>query len=106
MRLIDADELQEVLKVDGKYQWVGGIGTIREVIHNQPTIEIPKWIPCKERLPEESGEYLITLVALDYCEGEFFYPEVSWFYADKQVWSYRNAKVLAWMPIPEFKRGE
>lgn len=38
MRLINVDKLNEVLKVDGEYQWVAGIGTIRKVIANQPTV--------------------------------------------------------------------
>ena len=69
----------------------------------------PEWIPCKERLPEKSDEYLITI-------GTQIY--LSWFYKDEEddekwtyydgngKWSYKNADVIAWMPLPKpYKEG-
>lgn len=64
--------------------------------------EISEWIPCKERLPEESGEYFITI---DY--GSIHSTDLSWFYPKDQTWSHKNANVIAWMPKPEpYKGGE
>lgn len=60
--------------------------------------DTPRWIPVAERLPEESGEYLVTIRSMLY---------ISWFYKDDGVWSFRNADLMAWMPLPEpYKGGE
>lgn len=60
-----------------------------------------QWIPCSERLPEESGEYLVTCL---HHSGELWI-EVDRF--DKnggnspyQWWRF-DEKVIAWMPLPE-----
>ena len=99
MRAIDGDELLKVtVKRNGIWNAItnsSGEG-LEEIINNQPTIEIPGWIPCKERLPEESGEYYITI---DY--GSIHSTDLSWFYPKDQTWSYKNANVIAWMPLPE-----
>lgn len=57
-----------------------------------------RWIPVTERLPEESGEYLVVLDSLIYF---------SWFYKEDGVWSFKNADITAWMQLPEpYKGGE
>ena len=70
-----------------------------------------QWIPCSERLPEESGQYLIT-VRYKHVDG---YEDV---YAEHGEWG--NGKwdmfcfghcgevesILAWMPLPEPYKGE
>ena len=61
MRLIDADALLDKVQDYGEGQerlmlidpyWV----------RKAPTVERPhgEWIPCSERLPEESGEYYVS----------------------------------------------
>lgn len=63
-----------------------------------PAVDVPRWIPVTERLPEESGEYLVVLDSLIYF---------SWFYKDDGVWSFKNADIVAWMRLPEpYKKGE
>lgn len=61
-----------------------------------------EWIPCSERLPSESGDYLCT-IPLDADET---YTEVltfhkGRFYEDDDEWgaTYHD-DVLAWMPLP------
>ena len=102
MRLIDADKLLE-----WRHTFASDFGRrcaemFISAIDQEETIEIPKWISCEERLPEESGEYLIMVETYKTVP----YVEVDCFYAGVKEWSHRNAKILAWMPIPEFKRGE
>ena len=63
-----------------------------------PAADIPRWIPVTERLPEESGEYLVAIGSMLYF---------SWFYKSDGVWSFKNADITAWMPLPEpYKCGE
>ena len=66
-----------------------------------------EWIPCSERLPNESGEYLAT-IPLDADET---YTEVltfhkGRFYEDDDEWgaTYHD-DVLAWMPLPTPYKG-
>ena len=67
------------------------------------------WIPCSERLPSKSGDYLCT-IPLDADET---YTEVltfhkGRFYEDDDEWgaTYHD-DVLAWMPLPKpYKGGE
>lgn len=69
---------------------------IAQAIRELPSVnpQEPKWIPVSERLPEESGEYLITI-------KDRTYRGISWFYSSDKKWSYRNAEIIAWMPLPK-----
>lgn len=62
-----------------------------------------KWIPCSERLPSESGWYLITVQG---CEKV---ADMEWYYGEWDAWNGVSSEqqVLAWMPLPEpYKGGE
>jgi hypothetical protein len=67
---------------------------VRKALEN-----IPHWIPCSERLPEESGCYLVSVKN----DHERRYSKTSWF--GKDGWFARQ-DVIAWMPLPEEYRGE
>ena len=58
-----------------------------------------KWISVSERLPKNSGNYLIAIADSNYTNGQYY--NISWFYPSNKEWSYRNAAVIAWMPLPE-----
>ena len=64
-----------------------------------------QWIPCSERLPEESGRYLIS--ALD---GVGRRTTVAPYQPRYKAWTMTGRmaywKVIAWMPLPEPYRGE
>ena len=60
----------------------------------------PHWIPCSERLPEESKRYLIS--ALD---GVGRRTTVASYQSTYKAWTMTGRmaywKVVAWMPLPE-----
>lgn len=68
-----------------------------------------KWIPCSERLPEESGFYMASVYCEvtkeSHCRSVWFtfdddpYAEMEW----RELPSYE--KVVAWMPLPEPYKG-
>ena len=67
------------------------------------------WIPCSERLPSESGDYLCTIP----LDAEETYTEVLTFHkgkfyeADAEWGETYHDDVLAWMPLPTpYKGGE
>lgn len=71
-------------------------------IKNLPAAEpkTGKWIPCKERLPEENGEYLVTREA----KGKYNFVEIV---KKTNVSGDIASDIVAWMPLPEpYKEGE
>lgn len=59
-----------------------------------------KWTPCSERLPEDSGRYLISV--LDGVKGR---TTVAPYQPRYKAWTMTGRmaywKVIAWMPLPE-----
>ena len=66
-----------------------------------------EWIPCSERLPGDSGEYLVT-IPLDEDETyvNVFMFHKGKFYEDDAEWgaTYYD-DVLAWQPLPKPYEG-
>lgn len=72
-----------------------------------------RWIPCNERMPEETGVYLCTVGAPYRNPREMFYAPQEW--ADKSdnaTWKSTDGCyvydwfVEAWQPLPEpYERG-
>lgn len=77
-----------------KSKWYG-VNWARNTIAELPSVK-PKWIPVEERLPENSGSYLVTVqngnvysATFDACSKKFY------------------CKATAWMPLPEaYKKDE
>ena len=59
-----------------------------------------KWISCSERLPEESGRYLISVL-----DGVGRRTTVAPYQPRYKAWTMTGRmaywKVIAWMPLPE-----
>ena len=70
-----------------------------------PDISFGKWVPCSERMPEETGAYLCT------CKdaGRLIITLIKW-QPRMKSWNLAGArtywKVIAWMPLPEPWKGE
>ena len=113
MKLIDGDKLYDALA--DKLSWLMGyddgeiylaVGTcIRDEIESQPErAERMKWIPCEDRLPEESDYYMACIYDEDVDDYDF---RKTWFAheddydMDESEWRELQPfeKVVAWMPL-------
>ena len=82
-----------------------------DALKSIPSADRPQgeWMPCSERLPKESGEYLV------YCEI-FFIPDhvdepssrkgmaIAYYHREFNEWLGED-KVYAWMSLPEPWKG-
>lgn len=100
MRLIDADKLETHEQLEplgnGKYEYVEVV--YKDDIDDAHTIELQKWTPCSERLPEEDGLYLVTT-----SKGQVQVHVFNHNGNSKEYWMRCNK---AWMPMPEPWKGE
>ena len=71
----------------------------------------PHWIPCSERLPEENGQYLITI---KYKHVNDSYEDVyaehgEWLDGKWDMFCFGHCgeveDIIAWMPLPEPYKG-
>lgn len=64
------------------------------------------WIPCSERLPDVSGDYL-TYVYYDDYENKYYSIEVDEIDCDGRVkvWNRNSGKIVAWQPLPAAWKG-
>ena len=92
-----------------------------------------KWVSVKDRLPEEDGQYLVTILNREWVGKEIVQgakppadehwkccrkmyaqlPDGRWVVREQRVfqrpniWSGYDDKVLAWMPLPDpYEGGE
>ena len=118
MRLIDADALR-LMKVEEcaehTIEYAAGWKACIDWIKTLPTA--PHWIPVTERLPEEYGEYLVSMkntkpphnIFINICEGEEDYTwdaekrrfNFNWLTDDE----YEDFEVIAWLPLPAPYQG-
>lgn len=107
--LIDRQEAIKALEKAGEVNYIAtgdfhgiinALNVIKALPNANPTLtqHSPKWIPCSERLPEESGLYIVTNV------GRWVEPVGTRYYnirANGGFWSgHPGDKVLAWMELP------
>lgn len=70
------------------------------VLEQQPTVDVPQWIPCSERLPEVGKQCLLTVHEIGWNCTEYNRVIIG-IYSD----NYKN-HILAWMPLPDPWKGE
>ena len=66
-----------------------------------PDTNVGEWIPCSERLPEESGEYITTVIW-----GNKPMQTTGAYDAKRKEWSRHSYNPVAWMEWPEPYRGD
>lgn len=78
---------------------------IKKHLLSLPSVEAD-WIPCSERLPSDSGNYLITVADLRLGHIGEHTVTIADFYAKAKKWN-SIVDVVAWMPLPTpYKGGE
>ena len=100
MRAIDLtyENVKKVLDDHGFYR--DQINRFYDMSKLFPTIEVPRWIPVTERLPEVSGNCLC------YCKGKIRILKY-WRTGESFEYCGKPMPVTHWMPIPEApKDGE
>ena len=69
-----------------------------------------RWIPCSERLPNESGKYWCTFSGTNLMGIDFYTTESyakKWFDEPEEYIGWESKNVSAWMPLPEpYKESE
>ena len=74
-----------------------------------PYVEMPKWIPVTERLPETSEKVLITRRFGLYVGDDYDRCiDLGHYYSNLKQWDtlyLDDIEVLAWMPLPEPYKG-
>ena len=98
--LIDRERLLKELYSDIKCKNTRFLNCVRLA----PAVN--RWIPCSERLPEQTGRYLVWLdsgivdIAEFYTFADFVQKEIA-----NNYWN-KESKVLYWMPLPTEPESE
>ena len=107
--------IKEILRVY-EYEYPTATGAFDEfvtkiipsIINNLPSVQPEqKWIPVSERLPEEDGDYYVTLEngvveILGYSTTQrTTYPKGFYYISNGFSWRQTINPVIAWMPLPE-----
>lgn len=97
---------RETFTLSPKYEYyVGALHDAGDDIKQIPTIDEPQWVPCSERLPEESGKYLVTVldgIGRRTTTAPYHPLSKSWTLTGRMTYW----KVVAWMELPEPWEGE
>lgn len=104
--MIDEKKLiEEIEKIDlhGRMKEYAGLCAAVDIIKNQP--KAGEWIPCSERLPVESGTYIVNAI-----ENHIVHVTFAKWMTRMKRWNLTGSrsywKVTAWMPLPEPYKGE
>lgn len=84
---------------------IQGFNEVYELLEDVPTTYNDGWIPCSERLPEESGEYYIYV----YYNGHYMYAidEIDCDGMVKKWNCVSDYQIIAWKPIEPYQpKGE
>ena len=84
----------------GKHFNEGGAWMAEFIDNAIKALEQQRWIPVSERLPEESGDYLVTTKWKGSYSGDV-YIETNMAVYRKKSKEWDCVDVIAWMPLPQ-----
>lgn len=98
-------------RVAGNKAWGGGtivesFNTTKDRVLGALNIELPQWIPCSERLPNEQGKYLATGIKGSVYIAEFSKGVING--KPVSLWCRSGGhycNVIAWMELPPAYEG-
>ena len=111
MRPIDADAMRKEWLENGENEYVYDTNAVLDSIDQQPTIDIPRWIPVSEQLPEPD-KYVLVIVYGKPAKNITLHGAVELAEYDPEGWilemwpEWMDARVTHWMPIPEPPKEE
>ena len=90
---------------DTSYEWAETVRMAIKALEQEP-----RWIPVSERLPEDSGEYFVTVIDEDV--ETYKHTGIAWYAHPKDYdveegeWRELmiDEKVIAWMSLPKAYR--
>ena len=101
-KLIRAGDLLRALRDDPDLNGTN-FALVKRHIENAQTVDVQKWIPVSERLPDEEHESVVLAYSGDVdtaiVSGDTFLE-----YDKYEGWEICN--VTHWMPLPEAPKGE
>ena len=71
-------------------------------ITSAPSIDVPQWIPCSERLPKIGEKVLVS------TKKTVFTQVYKGIYSDPKRWAWENnsvKRIEAWQPLPKPWKG-
>lgn len=102
--LIRRQDVLNMIIVAGECEPDLGYTHLHKVVENIPSADRPTgWIPCSERLPENSGCVLIS-IAGDIEFGAYDRQNSDWAIWRDGYWD-EGKRADAWMPLPEPYKG-
>ena len=92
--------ISRVVKTDEDAEWNRAIYKSTEIVHEVAKEYNGGWIPCSERLPEESGTYIVNAI-----ENSIIHVTFAKWMPRMKKWNLTGCrsywKVNAWQPLPE-----
>lgn len=106
MRIIDADRLMQHIKhklcISSFDYLMGSEKAIINAIESEPSVEMPTWIPCSERMPKIGQKVLAS------TKKTVFTQVFKGYHSDPKRWAWENnrvKKIEAWQPLPKPWKG-
>lgn len=98
--LIRRQDVLNMIIVAGECEPDLGYTHLHNVVENIPSADRPTgWIPCSERLPENSG-YVLISIAGDIEFGAYDRQNSDWAIWCDSCWN-KGKRADAWMPMPK-----
>lgn len=98
---------------DKSSDFIDGVIYMAQRIEEAPSIDIPQWTPCSERLPSDDNDYLVVDGDGEMAVGYYRDDADAWDNScfgwlerdDEDEHPTRLGKVVAWMPLPKPWKG-